>query len=137
MANSSCPGGNSALPSIVTLPIPQNINVMVRTGTNTSNLAMSTCCAPSRVQIVDGCYLWCEVPRRYFNGSSNRDNVMFEMGACIRATNSGSNITNDSVITGWQFNAGARAGPAGMAKQIGLWNFAVMQCCLRVSERTG
>lgn len=120
MANSSCPLGNSALPSIVTLPIPQNINVMVRMGTSTSNLAMSTCCAPSRVQIVDGCYLWCEVPRRYFNGSSSRDDVMFEMAACITATNTGRNITNDSVITGWQFNTGARAG-TGTAKGIGLW----------------
>ncbi len=118
----SCPGGNSAVPDLRSLPIPQNINVMVRTGTNTSNPAMSTCCAPNRVQIVDGCYLWCEVPRRYFNGSTSQSGVTSSLMSCIRAANRGRNNTDESIITGWQFNTGARAaGTTATAKQIGLW----------------
>ncbi len=122
--STGCPGGNSALPAIETLPIPQNINVMVRTGTNTSNYAMTTCCAPKRVQIADGCYLWCEVPPRYFNNSADHDAVMYSMSACIRAANRGKNLTDESVITGWQFNAAARAG-TGTAKLVAIWALLV------------
>jgi hypothetical protein len=119
MANSSCPGGNTALPDINTLPIPQNINIMARTGSNTSNHAMETCCEPSPVQVAEGCYLWCEVPQRYFNVSTRNDEVASRMSACLRAA-VGGNYTDESRITGWQFNAGARTGMT-TAKQIGLW----------------
>ena len=72
---------------------------MIRTGTNTSNDATTTCCAPSRVQIVDGCYLWCEVPRRYFNGSASRGDVSGSMSLCVRAANRGKDTSGESVIT--------------------------------------
>ncbi len=120
MATATYPGDNSAIPAIESLPIPQNINVMVPTGTNTSNYAMTTCCAPSRVQIVDGCYLWCEVPRRYFNNSASHNDVTSSMLACIRAANRGKDTSGESVITGWQFNAGGKIG-AGTVRQVGVW----------------
>lgn len=125
MAYAGCPAGNSGIPAIESMPIPQNINVMVRAGTNTSNHAMTTCCAPNRVQIVDGCYLWCEVPRHYFNTSAGRDGVSGAMRQCIRAANRGRNNTDESVITGWQFNAAGRTAGAGMVKQMGLWALLV------------
>ncbi len=123
MANATCLG-NSAIPDIHNLPIPQNINVMVRAGSNASNYAMEVCCTPSRVQVAQGCYLWCEVPSRYFNGSTRKEDVAQEMSACVRVA-MGTNLTdNESRITGWQFNAGARAGIA-TAKQIVFWALLV------------
>ncbi len=57
------------MPDFVNLPIPQNINVFGTPGHDTSYYPMAACCAPSLVQIVDRCYLWCEIPKRYFNGT--------------------------------------------------------------------
>ena len=83
---------------------------------------MSRCCAPSRVQIVDGCYLWCEVPQRYFDGSTDESGVTYSFLACIRTANIGRNATDESIMTGWQYNTGARAaGTMATAKQMGLW----------------
>ena len=117
--NATCPGGDSAIPDAFSLPIPQNINVMVRTGSNASNHAMEVCCAPNRVQVTTGCpYLWCELPRRFFNESSDPAYVGVKVSACLR---SAANFTDgDSRGTVFQFNAGARAGTA-TAKQMGLW----------------
>ncbi len=116
-ANATCPGGDSAIPDAFALPIPQNINVMVRTGSNVSNHAMEVCCAPNRVQVTTGCpYLWCELPRRYFNESSDPASVGSKVSACL-----GTNFADgDSRGTVFQFNAGARAGTA-TTKQMGLW----------------
>ena len=116
--NLTCPLGPSALPSITTLPIPQTINVVVRPGVSTTKEAMAACCVPSRVQIVDGCYLWCEIPGRWFNHSANHDTVVQQMTACIRAENKGVNITDEAIGTGFQFSA---AGRVGVVKGVGWW----------------
>lgn len=117
--NATCPGGDSAIPDASSLPIPQNINVMVRTGTNVSNHAMLVCCEPNPVQVTTGCpYLWCELPRRYFNESSDPAFVGNKVSACLGRT---ANLTDgDSRGTVFQFNAGSRPGTA-TAKQMGLW----------------
>lgn len=108
------------MPAIEALPIPQDINVIALPGTNTSDPAMVTCCAPNRVQIVDGCYLWCEIPASYFNGTDD-EGAQQGTSSCLRVN--GRNY-NESRITGWQFNAAARAG-TGSAKQLGLWMLAL------------
>jgi hypothetical protein len=108
------------MPAIESLPIPQNINAIVLPGTNTSDPAMVTCCAPNRVQIVDGCYLWCEIPASYFVGSDDAG-ARSATSSCLEEH--GRNY-KESRITGWQFNAGTRAG-AGSAKQLGLWALAL------------
>jgi hypothetical protein len=82
---------------------------------------MVACCEPSRVQIVDGCWLWCELPASYFNGSASHEIVESATSACLRAN--GRNHT-ESKITGYQFNAAGRVG-VGSAKGIGLWVLAL------------
>ena len=68
MENATCPPRNQ-LPTHGNLPIADDIDYVLRAGTNTSDLAMTACCAPNPVNFVDGCFLWCEYPNRYSNES--------------------------------------------------------------------
>ena len=76
MANVTCPPRNQ-LPTHGNLPIADDIDYVLRAGTNTSDLAMTACCAPNPVNFVDGCFLWCEYPNRYSNES------LTQFSACI------------------------------------------------------
>lgn len=54
---------NGALPDIKGIEtIPKDIPVAMIGGSNVSHPAMTTCCAPNAVQLLDGCYLWCKIP---------------------------------------------------------------------------
>ncbi|KAK4154933.1 hypothetical protein C8A00DRAFT_13994, partial [Chaetomidium leptoderma] len=50
---------------------PYDTNLMIIPGTSTSDPAMVTCCAPNRVEKVDDCWLWCELPQSYFNNTGS------------------------------------------------------------------
>jgi hypothetical protein len=116
----TCP--NPAIPAIESLPIPQDINLMIIPGTNKQDPAMTLCCEPNPVQIVNDCWLWCEIPASYWvNGTASNDAVQQATGACLRTN--GRNLT-ESRITGWQFNAGGRVG-AGSVRSVGLWVLAL------------
>ncbi|KAH6846956.1 hypothetical protein B0I37DRAFT_134612 [Chaetomium sp. MPI-CAGE-AT-0009] len=117
VAIATCPPPTS-IPDISNLPIPQDINVMATPGNDTSYRPMEVCCEPSRVQIVDGCYLWCELPERYFNGT-DKEGARASSSSCLLRE------SDDRRIIGWQMN-GAGARPAvGSAKQIGFWVLAL------------
>lgn len=45
------------------LPIPKGINYAATQGRNGSESWMVKCCAPNPVSLVDGCYVWCELPK--------------------------------------------------------------------------
>ncbi|KAK4209239.1 hypothetical protein QBC37DRAFT_430635 [Rhypophila decipiens] len=59
-----CPGtSKTAMPSLGGIDtIPKDIDVVMITGNNVSHPAMNACCAPNKVQLLDGCYLWCKIP---------------------------------------------------------------------------
>ena len=76
MANVTCPPRNQ-LPTHGNLPIADDVDYVLRAGTNTSDPAMTACCAPNPVNFVDGCFLWCEYPNRYSNES------LTQFSACI------------------------------------------------------
>ena len=118
--NITCPLGPSAAPSIAALPVPQNINIILRPGVSTTREAMAACCAPSPVQLVDGCYLWCEIPARYFNNSASHDAVVGQMTSCIRAEDKRRNFTGtgEPIGTAFQFN---KAGRVGVVRGVGVW----------------
>lgn len=121
--NAGCPP-SSEMPGFINLPIPQNINVVATPGNDTSYPPMKACCEPNRVQIVDGCYLWCEIPKRYFNGT-DKDGARSTLGSCLMSHKlRGNNTRSELRITGYQFNAAARSG-MGSAKQLGLWVLAL------------
>ncbi|KAB5586294.1 hypothetical protein GE09DRAFT_1049259 [Coniochaeta sp. 2T2.1] len=105
MANTSCP--DDALPDVKSLPIPQNINVMVAPGSDASFPPMVTCCQPNPVQVVDHCTLWCELPKSYFDKGESRGDVDNKAASCLRLH--GGNTTWPK-ISGFQLNAGGRTG---------------------------
>jgi hypothetical protein len=119
ISSQTCPP-NTELPVLSTLPIPQNINVVATPGNDTSYPPMQACCEPNLVQIVDRCYLWCEIPKRYLN-YTDKDTTAVVVSACLRR-----NRVNetDFRIIGYGFNAAARPGMAS-AKQLGLWVLAL------------
>ena len=121
MANTTtCP--SAAVPAIESLPIPQDINVMIIPGTNKQAPAMTACCEPSPVQIVNDCWLWCEIPASYWvNGTASNAAVRQATETCLRTN--GRNLTEHR-ITGWHFNAGGRVG-AGSVRTVGLWVLAI------------
>ncbi|KAK3290596.1 uncharacterized protein B0H64DRAFT_446908 [Chaetomium fimeti] len=115
----TCPG--AAIPDISNLPIPHDINLMVIPGASTQDPAMVVCCEPNPVQIVNGCWLWCEVPASYFVNGTPDNAVQQAVATCLRTN--GRNFTEPR-ITGWQFNAAGRVG-AGSVKTVSLWVLAL------------
>lgn len=76
--NLTCPPKNT-MPADVPLLIPDNLHYVIRAGGNTSDPAMAACCAPHRVNSLEGCYLWCEYPTRFSNES------LTEFQTCLRS----------------------------------------------------
>ncbi len=114
----------SEMPDISTLPIPQNINVVSTPGSNTSYPPMERCCAPSLVQIVDRCYLWCEIPKRYFNGTDKRGAIDAISTCMSLQRNWTDKEEHGGRITGFQMNAAGRVG-VGSVRRIGVWVLAL------------
>lgn len=120
VATTTCPP-HTSLPEIHNLPIPQNINVMVTPGNDTSYRPMAVCCEPNTVQITDGCYLWCELPERYFNGT-DKDGARASSSSCMNFQG----LEDDGRrIIGWQMNGSGARPAVGSAKQIGFWVLAL------------
>ncbi len=111
----------SEIPDLSNLPIPQNLNVVATPGNDTSFPPMAICCAPNLVQIVDRCYLWCEIPKSYFNGT-DKNGAMSGFSACMLLHKPD---TDGLRITGYQFNAAPRLGAMGSARRIGVWVLAL------------
>ncbi|KAM7185772.1 hypothetical protein V8F33_012221 [Rhypophila sp. PSN 637] len=53
----------NAQPDIQGIPtLPQDINIAMIGGENVSHPAMVWCCYPNHVQLLDSCFLWCQIP---------------------------------------------------------------------------
>jgi hypothetical protein len=120
MASLSC--NDAAVPDIKSLPIPQNINVVVAPGSNASFPPMVSCCQPNPVHVVDNCTLWCEIPKSYFDNKASQDDVGSKLSSCLRGNAANSTWPK---ITGLQFNAGARPGGSWTVKEAGILVLAV------------
>ncbi|KAK4206485.1 hypothetical protein QBC37DRAFT_434863 [Rhypophila decipiens] len=61
----------NAQPDIRSIPtLPKDINIAMIGGENVSHPAMVRCCYPNHVQLLDSCYLWCQIPEP---GDSNNE----------------------------------------------------------------
>ncbi|KAM7189669.1 hypothetical protein V8F33_009917 [Rhypophila sp. PSN 637] len=80
-----CPGtSKTAMPSIDSFDtIPKDIDVVMITGNNVSNPAMNACCAPNKVQLLDGCYLWCKIPGGTPKLETEHD-IFRNISSCLR-----------------------------------------------------
>ena len=85
MSNVTC--STTFIPELASLPISDDTYYVITPGQNTSDAAMVACCSPNAVNIVDTCYLWCEVPSTY----SDKDTVTTDFGNCLRQN--GKNVT--------------------------------------------
>ncbi|KAH7038360.1 uncharacterized protein B0I36DRAFT_316045 [Microdochium trichocladiopsis] len=109
-------------PDFVQLNIPPHLHAFTITAANeTAVQAMLECCSPNLPNLAQLCYLWCEVPKEYYNGTITKDTspggVMDAFHRCL--TDKGAKLG----ISGYQ-NAGvARSGPTIMA--VGLWGLMV------------
>ncbi len=93
---------------------------------------MVACCTPSRVQIVDGCYVWCEIPSRYYgaDGKESKDAARGELSSCLRLGRNSDGVVNGSSsaeehggrIVGFQMNG---VGRTKGVRGVGVWALAV------------
>ncbi|KAK0719380.1 hypothetical protein B0H67DRAFT_483521 [Lasiosphaeris hirsuta] len=121
MANSSnlaCLGPDS-LPDAVQFPIPKDMNVALLPGTNGSASWMVDCCEPNPVSLVNGCYLWCEIPPSHIHkGSDGKAHSDFD--SCLVAHN---RPNNESSILYIGLNAASGKGVS--MKCLGAWVLCV------------
>lgn len=127
MSNSSflpqCTGHPDRMTSIPDIKgietIPQNINVVMVGASNDTLQAMTSCCAPHYVQVLDGCYLWCKLP-----GPEHVDNIHSNFTSCLDGN--GMARTGRLIVGGNIPNAGERVGPAVTSVGLGLWGLVVV-----------
>ncbi|KAI5859633.1 hypothetical protein GGS23DRAFT_584391 [Durotheca rogersii] len=69
MLSYGCPSSNS----LIEPPPhpPASGDYFLTHGQNASDPAVTACCAPNSVHLIDYCYLWCEVPQSFANDSVN------------------------------------------------------------------
>ncbi|KAB5522075.1 hypothetical protein GE09DRAFT_500306 [Coniochaeta sp. 2T2.1] len=81
MANiTNCP--LDMIPDIESLPVPHDVNLMIIPGANASSPQMVSCCAPNQVQVVNDCWLWCEIPKSYYDqNGGNKDGVQASLSS--------------------------------------------------------
>lgn len=110
----TCPPGNSLL-DLDHLPIPKDHSFAVIPGQNVSVPWMVRCCAPNPVNLVNNCYLWCQLPpSQIYHGSNGLDT---DFDSCLKIN--GLNVDETS-ISGYSFaNAAGRVGPT--IQGVGIW----------------
>lgn len=110
MANITCDLGS--LPSYNALGLSPSLNVVMVPGNNVSDAAMTACCAPSSVNLVDTCVEWCEIPKSYFNQSSTwtQAGVEDEFHACL--LDNGRVPGKTLIITGYHFGLAPSVRPS-------------------------
>ncbi|KAK1827041.1 hypothetical protein QBC39DRAFT_362945 [Podospora conica] len=64
MSNTTNPQKCEPLSGVpASLPIPKGINYAAVQGRNGSEPWMVKCCTPNPVNLVDGCWVWCQLPK--------------------------------------------------------------------------
>lgn len=66
-----CPGSKMVMEDISSKLIPADISVFMMPVNDFRHPRMGACCNLHRVQVAEGCYLWCEVPEIYLNSTTD------------------------------------------------------------------
>lgn len=116
MSNTTCRGPN-AVPDPIQYPIPRDKSFAFLPAVNGNGSPpwMLECCQPNPVSLIDGCYLWCQLPAP----STVPAGVDFSNAARMRnfsrcLKNNGRNISESNIIT-YHFANGASGKMVGMA----------------------
>lgn len=112
------------------LPIPKGINYAATQGRNGSEPWMVKCCAPNPVSLVDGCYVWCELPKTQIttlkDGKKNTDFLN-----CIRVNGRG-NDERSPVIYELNAPSGGERTARVTTKALGVWMIGMAGVVMRV-----
>ena len=96
------------------LAVPTNISAFVLPGTDPNDPALDECCDGYPVSVVDSCYLWCQVPDDYVNGTLSRQNNATDVFKMCLNNYDCSNMTVSTVAVRWK--AGEGGGNNGAAR---------------------
>jgi hypothetical protein len=119
MSNFECLGPNS-LPSSAERLIPKDLNHVILPGNDSTAPWIVNCCDPNPVNLLGGCYLWCEIPDRRITTNSNTGKKDSDMGQCLRMEG---RPLNASSILGTRFASGASE--VG-AKALSVWGLMLV-----------
>ena len=68
-------------------PILRNVSYIAVMSQDALDPAITACCAPNPVSLVDNCYVWCQIPQSYLNGTSQSDSsetvIANAFGMCL------------------------------------------------------
>lgn len=124
MSNKTVPQKCEPLSGVpLDLPIPKGINYGATQGRNGSEPWMVKCCAPNPVSLVDGCYVWCELPKARIttlpDGKKSSD-----FGSCLR-TNGRDRDEESGVL--FELNAASSGTKTAKVttKALGVWMVAM------------
>ncbi|KAK4206227.1 hypothetical protein QBC37DRAFT_140818 [Rhypophila decipiens] len=135
--SSICPGtSRSAMPTIDSKDtIPQDIDVVMITGNNVSHPAMTACCAPNKVQLLDGCYLWCKIPGGdYYTNTGQRgapkletkSDIFRNISSCLDLNGFNQHEGEKGSVQGNIVSASLATGSRGSLSTLGLGIWALV-----------
>jgi hypothetical protein len=81
------------------LPIPSNITYAVIPGQNASVPWMVNCCDPYPVQLVESCWLWCQVsPGTGSRANASDDAIFSSFSSCLRLNDRDLNVSSAALF---------------------------------------
>lgn len=96
--------GPDALPASAEALVPKDLNFVILPGNDSTAPWIVDCCEPNPVNLLGGCYLWCEIPegRIFTNNQTGKKDS--DIGTCMRLAGK---PVNESRILGTRFASGA------------------------------
>lgn len=126
IAARECAAGG-ALPDFASLPeIPKNLTVAATPGTDPGDEPFNGTCSPSPVHVIQGCYLWCEIPQRYYGNGGDKGSADDAIHAFQTNYGAGaSRLNTTGKITGYRKASGGPGRAEVSAKMLGTWFLVV------------
>ncbi|KAK0619635.1 hypothetical protein B0T14DRAFT_211037 [Immersiella caudata] len=115
-AASACEAGSDSSVMPMNL-IPANLNIALMAGQNISVPWMAKCCAPNHVKMVNGCFLWCEIPRGRIEVMEDKS-LVSDFNDCVM--DESSHFFNESLVASLRLLSGAGQTKPTMAAML-IW----------------
>ncbi|KAK0620145.1 hypothetical protein B0T14DRAFT_388215, partial [Immersiella caudata] len=96
--------------------VPKDLNFVILPGNDSTSPWVTDCCSPNPVNLLGGCYLWCEIPENRITTNSQTGKKDHDMVDCMRLAG---RPVNELRITGTHFANGACAQTG--AKGLFVW----------------
>ncbi|ODA83208.1 hypothetical protein RJ55_01719 [Drechmeria coniospora] len=105
MANSTVACHPDHLIDLQSLPIAKSISYAAISGNDPFDPAMTICCHPNPVNVVEQCVEWCQLPERFLNQTKgDLGDAFHDFSRCLRLARRDHNQT-DGYIIGFQSSA--------------------------------